>query len=61
MPIITAKIVAGRTPEQKKAFMQALARAAMDSISAPEHSIRVVLEEVPPENWGVGLKTKAEM
>ena len=60
MPLINVQIVAGRTPEQKRKLMQGLARAAMEAIDAPEHTIRVILTEVPPENWGMGLGTKAE-
>jgi 4-oxalocrotonate tautomerase len=60
MPLITVKIIQGRTDDQKRALMKALAQAAMDSIGAPEPSIRVILEEVPALHWGVGLTNKAD-
>lgn len=61
MPIISVQVLEGRSPEKKRAFMRALAEAAVTTLGVPEQSVRVILTEVPPEHWGVGLKTKAEL
>jgi 4-oxalocrotonate tautomerase len=60
MPLINVQLLAGRTPEQKRALMQGLAQAAIDALAVPEPSIRVILTEVEPQHWGIGLKTKAD-
>ena len=60
MPLINVQIVAGRSGEQKRKLMQGLARAAIEALDAPEASVRVILTEVPPEHWGMGLKRKAD-
>ncbi len=61
MPLISVQILAGRTPEMKRALMKELAEAAMRTLGAPEQSIRVILTEVEPEHWGIGTTTKAEI
>lgn len=59
MPIINAQILAGRSDVLKAALMQKLAQAAIDTLDVPEASVRVILTEVPPQHWGVGLTNKA--
>ena len=60
MPIISVKLIKGRTPEQKRALIRELAEGTMRAIGAPEQSIRVILTEIEAENWGVGTQSKAE-
>lgn len=60
LPLINVQMLTGRTPEQKRALMRGLAQATMDSLGVPEAAIRVILTEVAPEHWGVGLKSKAD-
>jgi 4-oxalocrotonate tautomerase len=60
MPLIQVQMVAGRTSEQKAALIRELAQATMRAIGAPEASIRVILNEVPAEHWGIGTVSKAE-
>lgn len=60
MPLITVQILEGRSEAQKRRLMQGLARAAMEALDVSEQSVRVILTEVPPLHWGVGLKTRAD-
>ena len=53
MPIIDVSLVAGRPMEVKEALIRELTDAAERVLGAPRATIRVVLREVPPENWGV--------
>ena len=53
MPIIDVSLVAGRPAEMKEALIRELTDAAERVLGAPRATIRVVLREVPPENWGV--------
>lgn len=60
MPIISVKLIKGRTLEQKQALIRELAEGTMRAIGAPEPSIRVILTEVEEEHWGIGTQSKAE-
>ncbi|WP_156680771.1 tautomerase family protein [Sphingomonas profundi] len=60
MPLINVQLLAGRTPDQKSALMRGLAQAAIDALGVPEQSVRVILTEVEPQHWGIGLKSKAD-
>lgn len=61
MPIITAKILEGRTREQKAALIRELAEGAVRALDVAEESVRVLVTEVAAENWGVGAKSKASV
>ena len=56
MPLINVQIVQGRSAEQKRNLMRSL----VDTLGAPEQTVRVLLTEIPPEHWGVGYATKAD-
>lgn len=60
MPLIEVTLAAGRTPEQLRALMTALARATESTVGAPIENIRVVLREVPRTHWAAGDVTLAE-
>ena len=54
MPLIQVTLIEGRSAKSKAALIQALTDATVNAISAPPTSIRVILQEVPRANWGVG-------
>ncbi|KJS36314.1 MAG: hypothetical protein VR74_13515 [Hyphomonas sp. BRH_c22] len=60
MPIIQVTLIEGRSKEMKKALVRKLTDAAEEAIHAPRQSIRVILNEVPPEHFGVAGITKDE-
>jgi 4-oxalocrotonate tautomerase len=60
MPLIEVTLVEGRTPEQLRALISGLTRAACDAVGAPVDSIRVVVREVPATHWAAGDVTIAE-
>ena len=61
MPIITVQLLRGRAPELKRKLMQELAQAAVRTLGVPEESVRVILAEIEPAHWGIGMSTKAEI
>jgi 4-oxalocrotonate tautomerase len=61
MPIISVKLLKGRTSEQKAMLIKELAEGAMRALKAPEESIRITLIEIDPEHWGVGTHSKAAL
>lgn len=54
MPIVDITLIEGRTPEKKLALVQKVTDAVVESIGAPRDAVRVILREVPPENFAAG-------
>ena len=59
MPILHAHILAGRTAEQKAAFARAVTAAAVEHLAAPLAAVRVILHEIPPQEWFSAGEPKA--
>lgn len=53
MPIMVVHMLEGRTQEQKENFIAALTKAAEDTLGSPPESVRVLLQEMPKEHFGV--------
>jgi 4-oxalocrotonate tautomerase len=60
MPLVEVTLVEGRTPEQLRALISGLTRAASEAVGAPLGSVRVVVREVPATHWAAGDVTIAE-
>lgn len=60
MPLIEVTLVEGRSPDQLRALISGLTRAASDAVDAPLESVRVVVREVPATHWAAGDLTIAE-
>jgi 4-oxalocrotonate tautomerase len=52
MPVVTVQLWEGRTLEQKRALVKAITQAMVEHAGAKPDALHVILEEVPPENWG---------
>lgn len=51
MPIITVQMLTGRTPAQKKDLAMTLAAECARICGLSPQAVKVVLQEVAPENW----------
>jgi 4-oxalocrotonate tautomerase len=51
MPTIRVELFAGRTPDQKRAFAQAVTEAAVRTIGATPGSVDVIFTDVERHNW----------
>lgn len=60
MPMIEVTLVEGRSPDQLRALISGLSRAAAEAIDAPLETVRVVVREVPATHWAAGDMTIAE-
>ena len=60
MPLIEVTLVQGRSPEQLRALISGLTRAAAQAVGAPLQNVRVVVREVPATHWAAGDVTIAE-
>lgn len=54
MPIIHVELLAGRTPEQKKQYAQALTEATIRTLGVSPAAVEVLLTEVQRPDWFVG-------
>lgn len=61
MPILNVQISQGRSAAQKTALLQKMTQAIVDSVGAPLASIRIVLQEIPPEHVIVAGELGKEM
>lgn len=57
MPLAQLYILEGRTEEQKQVLIRNVTEAICKSIDAPAESVRVLIQEVPKTNWGIGGDT----
>lgn len=51
MPLIEIHLLAGRTKEQKKAMLEAVTRAVQETLQVPLETIRVWVQEMPPDEF----------
>ena len=60
MPLVQINMAAGRTPEQKKALLEAVTAAVHQSLGAPLPSIRVWVSEFAPDEYMAGGQLLSE-
>jgi 4-oxalocrotonate tautomerase len=54
MPLLQVSLIEGRTTEQKHELIAQLTETVVRVLDAPREAVRVIINEVPPEHWGVG-------
>mgnify|MGYP001293516930 FL=1 len=54
MPIAQINILEGRTDEQKEALIKEVSEAIVRSLDAPIESVRVIINEMPKQHFGIG-------
>jgi 4-oxalocrotonate tautomerase len=54
MPIAQINILEGRTDEQKEALIREVSEAIVRSLDAPIESVRVIINEMPKQHFGIG-------
>lgn len=60
MPLVNVHMAAGRTPEQKKALMEAITQAMADHVGAPIATVRVWIDEFPNTDFMAGGELLAD-
>lgn len=60
MPLIEVSIARGRTPEQLRALIARLHRAAETAVGAVPDNTTVIVREIEHEHWSRGNQTIAE-
>jgi 4-oxalocrotonate tautomerase len=60
MPLIQIHMLEGRTKEQKKALLEAVTKAVQKSLDVPPASIRVWIQDIPPDEFMAAGKLKSQ-
>lgn len=61
MPIVRVELLEGRSPQTKAALIRRLTEAIVDVLGSNPSQVRILLQDVPPENWGVGGQPMQEL
>lgn len=61
MPLINVQMLTGRTADQKRSLILELGDACKRVLGVPDEALRIILTEVPPEHWGVGSRSLADL
>lgn len=59
MPIIDITLIEGRTAEKKAALIKEVTDATERALGAKRETIRILIRDIPPENFGVAGVPKA--
>ncbi len=61
MPIATINILEGRSDEKKEEFIKQVTEAIHKSIDAPYSSIRIILNEMKKQHFGIAGQSAKKM
>ncbi|OCS83357.1 2-hydroxymuconate tautomerase [Caryophanon tenue] len=51
MPIVTVKMIEGRTDDQKRALVEEVTAAVSKTVNAPKESITIIIEEMQKAHY----------
>ena len=60
MPICVIHLMEGRDDAKKARAIAAVTQALVDSLEVKAESVRVILQEVPKQHWGIAGKPVGE-
>lgn len=61
MPIATINIIEGRTDEQKEELIEKVTLAIHEALDAPLASVRVIINEMPKQHFGIAGQSVKKM
>ncbi|WP_019451454.1 2-hydroxymuconate tautomerase [Cupriavidus sp. BIS7] len=61
MPFAQIYMIEGRTVEQKRAVIQKVTAALVEATGAPKENVRVWIQDVPKENWGIAGESAKDL
>lgn len=57
MPIATINIIEGRSDEKKEKLIEKVTDAICESLDAPRESVRIIINEMPKQHYGIAGKS----
>ncbi|WP_159877665.1 2-hydroxymuconate tautomerase family protein [Aquitalea denitrificans] len=61
MPIIQVNLIEGRPPEKIEKLIELMTDAAVNALDAPRESVRIMVNEYPRNNFGIGGVTAQKL
>lgn len=61
MPIATINIVEGRSDDKKEKLIEKVSLAIAESLDAPLETVRVIINEMPKQHFGIGGKSAKKL
>ncbi|MEH7821173.1 2-hydroxymuconate tautomerase [Bacillus altitudinis] len=61
MPIITVQMLEGRTDEQKKALVEKVTDAVIETTGAEAEKVSIIIEEMKKEHFAVAGKRMSDL
>lgn len=61
MPIVTIKMIEGRTDEQKRNLVNQVTTAVSETVAAPKENISIIIEEMKKEHYATGGVRKSDI
>ena len=60
MPVVTIKMIEGRTDEQKHNLVEKVTEAISETVNAPKENVTIIIEEMKKEHFAIGGVRKSE-
>lgn len=60
MPYVTVKMLEGRTDDQKRALVEKVTEAVVETTGAPSEKVTVFIEEMTKNNYGLAGKLQSD-
>ncbi|HWI46678.1 2-hydroxymuconate tautomerase [Rummeliibacillus sp. NPDC094406] len=60
MPVVTIKMIEGRTDEQKHNLVEKVTEAISETVNAPKENVTIIIEEMKKEHYAIGGVRKSE-
>ncbi len=60
MPNIDIQLIEGRSAEQKEALIEKVTAACVESLGCTPESVRVMLADIAPQNFGIAGESVAK-
>jgi 4-oxalocrotonate tautomerase len=61
MPFAQIYLIEGRNEEQKRAVIEKVTLALCDAVAVPKEKVRVWIQEVPKDSWGIAGVTAKDL
>lgn len=61
MPLAHIYLIEGRSEETKRAVIDKVTQALHEAVGAPKENVRVVIQDIPKANWGIGGKSAKDL
>lgn len=60
MPVVTIKMIEGRTDDQKRNLVEKVTSAISETVNAPKENVTIIIEEMKKEHYAVGGVRKSD-